>query len=189
MNYADIKGGTWYPERGMYSIVEGMYILAKELGIKFQFGEDAKEIVVEKGVAKRVVTDKAVYEADAVISGADYQFTEMKLLPEAYRNYNEAYWDKKVMAPSCLLYYVGLNKKLKQPVHHSLFFDVSFDQHGKEIYKDPKWPAEPLFYVSVSSVTDDSVAPAGHENIVFLIPVASGLEGDSEELREHYFQK
>jgi phytoene desaturase len=189
MNYADIKGGTWYPEGGMYSIVDGMYTLAKELGVKFQFGEDAREIVIEKGVAKRVVTDKAAYEADAVISGADYQFTEMKLLPEAYRNYKEAYWDKKVMAPSCLLYYVGLNKKLKQPVHHSLFFDVSFDQHGKEIYKDPKWPAEPLFYVSVSSVTDDSVAPAGHENIVFLIPVASGLKGDSEELREKYFQK
>lgn len=189
MNYADIKGGTWYPEGGMYSIVDGMYTLAKELGVKFQFGEDAREIVIEKGVAKRVVTDKAAYEADAVISGADYQFTEMKLLPEDYRNYKEAYWDKKVMAPSCLLYYVGLNKKLKQPVHHSLFFDVSFDQHGKEIYKDPKWPAEPLFYVSVSSVTDDSVAPAGHENIVFLIPVASGLKGDSEELREKYFQK
>lgn len=189
MNYADIKGGTWYPEGGMYSIVDGMYKLAKELGVKFQFGEDAREIVIEKGVAKRVVTDKAAYEADAVISGADYQFTEMKLVPEAYRNYKEAYWDKKVMAPSCLLYYVGLNKKLKQPMHHSLFFDVSFDQHGKEIYKDPKWPAEPLFYVSVSSVTDDSVAPAGHENIVFLIPVASGLKGDSEELREKYFQK
>lgn len=189
MNYADIKGGTWYPEGGMYSIVDGMFTLAKELGVKFQFGEDAREIVIEKGVAKRVVTDKAAYEADAVISGADYQFTEMKLLPEACRNYKEAYWDKKVMAPSCLLYYVGLNKKLKQPVHHSLFFDVSFDQHGKEIYKDPKWPDEPLFYVSVSSVTDDSVAPAGHENIVFLIPVASGLKGDSEELREKYFQK
>lgn len=189
MNYADIKGGTWYPEKGMYSIVEGMYRLAKELGVKFQFGENAKEIVIEKGVAKSVVTDKAVYEADAVISGADYQFTEMKLLPEAFRNYKEAYWDKKVMAPSCLLYYVGLNKKLKQPVHHSLFFDVPFDQHGKEIYKDPKWPAEPLFYVSVSSVTDESVAPAGQENIVFLIPVASGLEGDSEDLRDKYFQK
>lgn len=189
MNYADIKGGTWYPERGMYSIVEGMYTLAKELGVKFQFEEDAREIVIQKGVARKVVTDKAAYEADAVISGADYQFTEMKLLPEEYRNYNEAYWDKKVMAPSCLLYYIGLNKKLKQPVHHSLFFDVSFDQHGKEIYKDPKWPAEPLFYVSVSSVTDNSVAPAGHENIVFLVPVASGLQGDSEELRERYFQK
>ena len=123
-----------------------------------------------------------------MISGADYHFTETKLLPEKSRSYSDTYWNNRVMAPSCLMYYVGLNKKLKQPVHHSLFFDVPFDQHGKEIYKNPQWPAEPLFYVSVSSVTDDSVAPPGQENIVFLVPIAAGLEGDTEELREKYFQ-
>ena len=92
------------------------------------------------------------------------------------------------MAPSCLLFYVGLNRKLKHGTHHSLFFDVPFAQHGKEIYKIPQWPSEPLFYVSVSSVSDDSVAPPDCENLVFLIPVASGLDGDSEELREKYFR-
>ena len=92
------------------------------------------------------------------------------------------------MAPSCLLYYVGLNKKLKQGVHHSLFFDVPFERHGEEIYKSPQWPTEPLFYVSVSSITDTTTAPAGCENLVFLVPVASGLEGDTEELRDQYFQ-
>jgi phytoene desaturase len=188
MNYADIKGGTWYPQGGIYAVVDGMYRLAVELGVKFHFEEDVKEIAVKEGTVKTVSTDKAIYEADAVISGADYHFTETKLLSEQYRSYSAAYWDKRVMAPSCLMYYVGLNKKLKQPIHHSLFFDVPFEQHGKEIYKDPKWPAEPLFYVSVSSLTDDTVAPEGHENIVFLIPIASGLEGDTEELREKYFQ-
>lgn len=188
MNYADIKGGTWYPKGGMYAVVEGMYKLAVELGVTFQFGENVKEIMIEGGKAKSVVTDKSIYDADAVISGADYHFTEKQLLPKTYQSYSDKYWNKKVMAPSCLMYYVGLNKKLKQPVHHSLFFDVPFEQHGKEIYKDPKWPAEPLFYVSVSSVTDDTVAPAGQENIVFLVPIASGLEGDTEELREKYFQ-
>jgi len=188
MNYADIKGGTWYPKGGMYAVVEGMYQLAKELGVTFQFNENVKEIVVSNSLAKKVVTDNYVYEADAVISGADYQFTEKKLLAPEYQTYSDKYWSKKVMAPSCLMYYIGLNKKLKQPVHHSLFFDVPFEQHGKEIYKDPKWPAEPLFYVSVSSLTDETVAPEGNENIVFLVPIASGLQGDTEELREKYFQ-
>lgn len=188
MNYADIKGGTWYPEGGMYAIVDGMYKLALELGVKFHFNESVQSIEVENSIAKKVVTDKNSYEAVAVISGADYQFTEKYLLPVQYQSYSDAYWEKKVMAPSCLMYYVGLNKKLKQPIHHSLFFDVSFEEHGIEIYKDPKWPAEPLFYVSVSSLTDESVAPAGHENIVFLIPIAAGLKGDTEELREKYFQ-
>lgn len=188
MNYADIKGGTWYPQGGMYAIVEGMYKLALELGVQFRFGESAQEINIQNGKARQVITDKGVYEADAVISGADYHFTETRLLPPAYRSYSDKYWARKVMAPSCLLYYVGLNKKLSGTVHHSLFFDVPFEQHGKEIYTDPRWPSEPLFYVSVSSATDDTVAPPGHENLVILVPVASGLEGDTEELREKYFR-
>ena len=93
------------------------------------------------------------------------------------------------MAPSCLLYYIGLNKKLSGISHHSLFFDTDFDRHGKEIYKTKEWPEDPLFYVSTPSVTDKSVAPEGCENLFFLIPVATGLQGDTEELREIYFQK
>ncbi len=188
MNYADIKGGTWYPEKGMYAVVDGMYQLALELGVKFHFDETVTAIEVANEKAGTVVTDKNSYTPDAVISGADYHFTETKLLPEKYRNYSASYWEKRTMAPSCLLYYVGLNKKLQQPVHHSLFFDVPFERHGHEIYKDPQWPSEPLFYVSVSSLTDDSVAPPGCESIVFLVPVASGLENDTEALRDNYFR-
>ena len=189
MNYADIVGGTWFPEGGMYSIVSAMQNLAEELGVTFLFEEDAKEIVIEKGVAKKLVTDKGVHTADVIISGADYHFTESELLPEAYRSYTEAYWDKKVLAPSCLLYYVGLNKKLPNVLHHSLFFDVPFDKHADEIYAHPQWPEEPLFYLSAASKTDSTIAPADGENLVFLIPVASGLEGDTEEVREMYFNK
>ncbi len=187
MNYADIKGGTWYPQGGMYAVVEGMYQLAKELGVQFYFAEKTEEIIVEKGMAQKVRTDKAVYEADVVISGADYHFTETNLLPNEYRSYSDKYWNKRVMAPSCLMYYVGLNKKLNNITHHSLFFDVSFDKHGKEIYKHPQWPTNPLFYVSVSSVTDPSVAPPGCENIVFLIPVAAGLQGDTRRIERKIF--
>ena len=188
MNYADIKGGTWYPQGGMYAVVRAMYQLSCELGVSFSFNEEVRQIAIEKGVAKKVITDKRTYTAGAVISGADYHFTETRLLPCQYQSYSAGYWQKRVMAPSCLMYYVGLNKKLKNALHHSLFFDTSLEVHGNEIYKDPRWPSEPLFYTSISSVTDPSVAPPGCENIVFLIPVASGLGSDSDELKEKYFQ-
>ena len=188
MNYADIKGGTWYPQGGMYAVVEAMYKLAVELGVEFKFGESVNSLMIKGDRAKTVATNKDYYRTDAVISGADYHFTETRLLPEECRSYSDRYWSKKVMAPSCLLYYVGINKKLKNLQHHSLFFDVPFDQHGKEIYSDPKWPTSPLFYVSVSSLTEPGTAPEGCEGIVFLIPIASGLENDTEELREKYFQ-
>jgi len=189
MNYADIKGGTWYPKGGMFSIVKGMQSLAEELGVCFQFNEEAREIIIENGNAKKLVTNKGEYTADAVVSGADYHFTESQLLPKEYRTYSEAYWSKKVLAPSCLIYYVGLNKKLNNVLHHSLFFDVSFDVHADEIYAHPKWPTEPLFYLSVTSKTEAETAPGGGENLFILIPVASGLKDDTEALRERYFQQ
>lgn len=189
MNYADVKLGTWWPIGGMYKIVEGMHSLAVELGVKFEFNKDVETIQLVNGKATGVVADGKYYEADVVISGADYHFTETKLLPAEYRSYSDTYWDKRVMAPSCLLYYVGLNKKFNNTTHHSLFFDTDFEKHGKEIYTDPQWPSDPLFYVSVTTSTDPAGAPGGNENLFFLIPVAAGLQNDTEELREKYFSK
>ena len=188
MNYADIKLGTWYPKGGMYSVVDGMYRLAKELGVEFCFNENVAQISIRNNAAKEVITERNnTYKADVVVGGADYHFVENNLLPAEFRSYTEGYWDKKLMAPSCLLYYVGLNKKLNNLLHHSLFFDVPFDKHAQEIYTNPQWPSQPLFYMSASSLTDDIVAPQGCENLVFLIPVAAGLSDDAEELREKYF--
>lgn len=196
MNYADIKLGTWYPKGGMYKIVEAMTSLAKELGVKFYCNHEVIEIKVENGIAKNVlaknIDDQSFvqsFAADVVIGGADYHFIETKLLLPQYQSYSDKYWNKRVMAPSSLLYYVGLNKKISNVLHHSLFFDVSFDVHGNEIYTDPKWPSNPLFYVCAPSVTDNTVAPEGGENLFFLIPVASGLVGDTEELRDQYFDQ
>lgn len=194
MNYADIKLGTWYPMGGMHHIGNAMHKLAEELGVKFIFNCNVEQIVVDKGTAKKIiVTDendnRTEYDADVVVGGADYHFIDTQLLPKEYSGYSEEYWNKRVMAPSCLLYYVGLNKRLQNLTHHSLFFDVDFEKHGIEIYENPQWPSEPLFYVSATSVTDDSVAPKNCENLFFLIPVAAGLEGDDEKIREQYFDK
>jgi len=190
MNYADIKLGTWYPAGGMYKIVEGMYSLAKELGVKFHFNHTVTSIQSGNGSAKKIIAlngaEQLSFEPDVVISNADYHFTETKLLAQSDRSYSASYWNKRVMAPSCILYYIGLNKKLDNVLHHSLFFDTSFEVHGNDIYTTPQWPGEPLFYVSVTSVSDDSVAPKGCENLFFLIPVAAGLQGDTEALRDKY---
>jgi len=193
MNYADIKLGTWYPEGGMFNIGSAMHKLAVELGVKFKFNHDVNNIVVENGTAKKVQATSnnqpIDFDADVVIGGADYHFIESTLLPKEYQSYSESYWDKRVMAPSSLLFYVGLNKKLDSVTHHTLFFDVDFEKHGAEIYDHPQWPTEPLFYVSVTSVTDSTVAPEGCENLFFLIPIAADLQGDDEATRDKYFEK
>ncbi|MEI9957954.1 MAG: FAD-dependent oxidoreductase [Ferruginibacter sp.] len=183
MNYADIKLGTWYPQGGMYKIVEGMFSLAKELGVQFIFDCNVTSIEIINGNAKSVTAQTTMnhepltmdFLSDVVVGNADYNFIETKLLPEKYRSYSEEYWNKRVMAPGCLLYYVGLNKKLENVLHHSLFFDTDFGVHGNEIYTTPQWPVNPLFYVSATSVTDNTVTPQGMENLFFFNSCCSRL--------------
>jgi phytoene desaturase len=193
MNYADIKGGTWYPQNGMYSIVDGMVKVAKSLGVQFKLGEEVMHVEVENDTANKVVTRlintgiENIYSFDVLIGAGDYHHIETNLLEKKYQSYSKKYWDSRVLAPSSLLFYVGLNKKLNGVTHHSLFFDTDFSVHGNEIYNNPVWPSNPLFYASVPSVTDASVAPVGCENLFLLIPIAAGLEGDTTEIREQYF--
>ncbi len=187
MNYAEMTMGTWYPMGGMHEIVRGMVALAEAMGVKIILNQNVRHISVKEGRADRVLTAEGTYEADIVVAGADYHHVDSQLLAEPHQNYDEGYWDSRVMAPSSLLFYLGVNKKVPKLIHHNLFFDEDFSLHSQEIYEDPKWPSRPLFYVSAPSKTDPSVAPEGSENLFVLIPVAPGLSGDTEEVREKYY--
>jgi len=187
MNYADINLGTWYPMGGMHKIVEGMTKLAKEMGVKIHLNSPVERIEVAKGKAKAVWTTNDRIEADIIIGAGDYHHIEQELLPIESRQYTEEYWDKRTMAPSSLLFYLGVNKRLKKLEHHNLFFDTDFALHADEIYTHPQWPTNPLFYACCPSKTDPTTAPEGHENLFLLVPVAPNLE-DTPEMREHYYQ-
>jgi len=186
MNYADLVLGTWYPMGGMNKIIEGFLAVAESQGVKIICDQEVKEIYIPNGKAKKVITQNNEYTCDVVINGGDYHHFEQTILNEKDRVYSQSYWDKRVMAPSSLLFYLGVKKKLKNLRHHNLFFDADFDQHAKEIYDEPAWPTKPLFYACCPSVTDQSVAPTGSENLFLLIPLAPEIE-DTTELREKYF--
>ncbi len=186
MNYADMALGTWYPQGGMYKIVEGMVKLAEEKGVKFTYEAEVEKIEVAGAKATGLVVKGQFQPFHFVVAGADYHHVEQQLLPASHRRYSEKYWNNRVMAPSSLLFYLGLSKPIDGLLHHTLFFDQDFTQHAKEIYTDPQWPTKPQFYLSCTSKTDPSVAPPGHENLVILIPVAPGLK-DEESIREKYF--
>lgn len=118
MNYADMVLGTWYPEGGMYSVVQGFEKLALENNVNINLNCNVQKIVVEDNKVKGLLVDDNFIQADVVVSGADYYHTET-LLDKNNRNYSEAYWKKKVFAPSALLFYVGFNKRLKNIEHHN----------------------------------------------------------------------
>ena len=187
MNYADFGLGTWHPKTGMFDLVRAMESLAKELGVKFQTNANIEKIIVENKTAVAIQVNGERIDSDLVLSGADYHHTET-LLEQEHRAYTEKYWDSRVFAPSSLLFYVGFNKKIDNISHHALFFDVDFYQHAKDIYDEPQWPKEPLFYANFPSLTDKTAAPEGMESGFFLIPLAPGIN-DTEALREEYFDK
>ena len=187
MNYADIALGTWYPKKGMHEIIKGMVQLAEEKGVNIRYSSEVEEIEVANGIAQCVrLKSGEKISADVIVAGADYHHVDRHLLNPSYSNYSEEYWDKRVMAPSSLLFYLGINKRLNNLRHHNLFFDEPLGPHADAIYTNPRWPDKPLFYASVPSITDPTVAPEGMENMFLLIPLAPDLE-DSEEMREKYY--
>jgi phytoene desaturase len=188
MNYADMELGTWYPMGGMGKVVDAFVRVAEKQGATLRLNEPVKRIIVEGGKAVGVETDKGILRADVVVAGADYHHVDQELLPEAMKGYSADYWKGRTMAPSGLLFYLGFDRVLPDLEHHTLFFDESLDQHSTEIYDEPQWPSKPLFYTSCASKTDPTVAPAGMENMVILIPIAPGLD-DRDETREHYYSR
>lgn len=187
MNYAGLKLGTWYPMGGFGKVIEGMARLARDLGVVIHCNSTVEKIVTEGRKATHLLINGRQEAMDAVLAGADYHHVERNLLQPAERNYSEQYWKKKVMAPSCLIFFIGLRKKITNIRHHTLFFEEDLIAHSKEIYKTPKWPEKPLFYVCCPSQTDPEVAPSGHENLFLLMPIAPGLE-DSGAQHEHYYE-
>ena len=186
MNFADIKLGTWYPQGGMHKIVEGMQKLAEEKGVTFHFNATVQKINTGNHQVQSLIINDKIVEFDHIVAGADYHFVEQKLLDKPQRNYSEKYWQKRDMAPSSLIFYLGVDDELPNLEHHNLFFDADFGTHAKELYDNPSWPTAPLFYACVPSKTDPSVAPKGKENLFILMPVAPGID-DNEALHDHYY--
>jgi len=187
MNYADMSMGTWYPQGGMHKIIEAMVKVAREQGVKFRTKAEVKGFKYSGNKIVGVLTKTGGFSADIVVAGADYHHIDQEVSEEGRREYSEQYWDKRKMAPSSLLYYLGIKGEVPNVLHHNLFFDHELDQHAAELYTHPQWPTKPLFYASAPTKTDKSIAPEGCENMFLLMPTAPGLAGDSEEVREKYY--
>ncbi|MEM1025195.1 MAG: phytoene desaturase family protein [Myxococcota bacterium] len=187
MSYADIALGTWYPDGGMRRIIEAMAEIASDLGVELRLGEPVDEVLVSGGKAKGVRTSLGELRADAVLASADYHHVEQHLIPRAYRQFDEAYWQGRTMSPSSLLYYLGVEGELGDLPHHTLFFDEDLDTHMAEVYEQPAWPEAPLFYACAPSVSDPGIAPPGCSSLFLLIPLAPGLS-DDDGARELVFQ-
>ena len=112
MNYADIKGGTWYPKGGMFQITKAFATLSKELGVKHINDTEIKKLEINNnGIIKKALSSNGnEYKSDIFICCAEYPFVQQKLIDKKYRSYSSEYWKKRDVAPSALIFYLGIKK-------------------------------------------------------------------------------
>ena len=184
MNYGGYALGTHYPIGGFYQLVLAMKSVAEKQGATFHFNATVEKILSANKKATSLLINGEEIHFDYIVASSDYYHTET-LLDENLRNYKEDYWQKKTFAPSSLIFYLGINEKIPNLKHHTLFFENNLDEHIDCIYGERKWPEKPLFYVCCPSKTDKNVAPEGKENLFLLMPLAIGIN-DEENIREKY---
>ena len=197
MSHIDFNLGTWYPDGGFGAVVRAMQRVAEEQGARFLFNHEVTALNVERtGRGRRSGHLQSVdvqrpdgsterFVADVVVANADYYHVEQHLLPKQYRSISEAKWERASLAPGVLNFYLGFDRPMPELAHHTFFFDSDWNEGFDAVYHNPRWIDEPLFYLHVPSKTDSSSAPAGHEAVFLLIPIAPGLP-DSPERRQVY---
>lgn len=180
MAHVDFNLGVYYPHGGIASVIDALVTVAEEKGVEFVTDTGVTAIEGSRGRFQLHNGKALVAEPDLVVSGADRAHTELELLDESRREYDESYWSKRTLAPSAFLLYLGIEGSLDDLEHHTLVLPTDWDPHFDQIFDDPHWPDNPAYYVCRPSATDDSVAPDGHEAIFILVPIAPGLEDDTE---------
>jgi phytoene desaturase len=174
----------------MTKIAEALHRMSAENRTKFLMNEEARKIRVRNGRAVSVVTDRREIKEDMVIVNADYPHSELDLLDREHRTYDSKYWESRKLAPSAFVAYIGVGKKVKTMLHHTLFLDRDWASGFDEIFEaeNPKWPTSPSYYVNIPSKTDSGLAPKGCDTLFILAPLAPGLR-DTHELRERFLDK
>jgi len=185
MSHVDLVQGVSYPMGGIGSLVRAVYDLAREQGVNFHFNSEVSSIEVKDGRAERVIASTGNFKGDIVLNAADYRLCEKNFLRPEHRTYSDRYWNKRLLAPTAFLIYLGLNKKIPGLSHHTLYLAEDWDRHFETIFDRPAWPDNPSFYIGCPSKTDSSVAPENGENLFVLVPVAPGLD-DSDKTREQF---
>lgn len=170
MSYLDCKQGVYYPMGGMYTIVEALQRIGKELGVTYHTNTTVNQISIDNGITTGIKIGNEHVSADIVISNADLHHTETKLIEAKYQSYPQSYWDKAKAGPSAILIYLGVKGLLPQLEHHNLYFVKQWESNFKDTFEDKIWSKPASLYVCKPSATDPSVAPNNHDNVFLLVP-------------------
>jgi len=176
--------GLWYVKDGMYNLARGMEKLMNDLGIRVHLDSETQEITKSgKKVTGIRLSTGEYHEADYVISNMEVIPTYEKLLKAPNKVINK--YEKFAPACSGLVIHIGTDKIYPQLAHHNFFFSKNQDKHFDTVFQEGKLPDDPTIYLVAPTRTDESKAPAGHDNIKIL-PHIPPISDDGSITHEDY---
>ena len=158
--------GTFVPKKGMVSITESLFGLAKRLGVKFSFETGVKEIKVKLGVVSGIKTNSDSFSSDYVISNMDVFHTYKKLLPNEIPPINRL---KQERSSSAVIFYWGIKQSFPDLDLHNIFFSKNYKKEFQAIFKDKTVSEDPTIYINITSKEVVGDAPKGCENWFIMI--------------------
>ena len=194
MSRLDLGDRVLYPQGGFTQLIQVIAALAERHGARLHTGSAVTRILVGDtsrrgrphvtGVEHaKVGGDRRAITADVVVGAADLHHLETALLPPALQTHPQQAWRRRSPGPGAVLAMLGVEGRLPQLAHHSLFFASDWDRNFGDIFgRDARVPDPASIYVCKPSESDPTVAPQGCENLFILVPVpadvAIGRGGD-----------
>ncbi len=165
------EDGLWFPQGGMYTLIEAMERLATELGVRFHLESPVEKVVVAKGQAQGVRVNGGEVGADAVLVGADLPYAYRVLLRgSADGDFRLRKREKLDYTASAFTLYLGLRRRLDHMLHHNFYLSGRYRENFEAIFRDSRLPDDPSFYAVVPSRTEPGMAPEGMESLFVLVP-------------------
>lgn len=171
LQYTELADGVYFPEGGLYRVIERLAALAEGQGVRFVYHTPAKEIVVEGRRATGVrLADGKVLRADVVVANADLPYVYDRLLPD---DGTARKLMGKVFTSSALMYYWGVRgARSPELLHHNVFLaDHRYRASFNTIFHEHGLPEQPSFYVNAPARTEPGFAPPDGDSLMVLVPV------------------
>ena len=173
LSFLEYENGVWHPMGGCNALSTGMARVATELGVKIRLSEPVEEILFEGRRTVGLRTVQGEHRADAVVVNADFGYAMTKLVPNRLRRrWTDATIAKKKFSCSTFMMYLGIEGRNDHLAHHHNYVTKNYRQNLDDIENRHLLTEDPSFYVQNASVTDPTLAPAGHSTLYVLVPVS-----------------
>lgn len=171
LSFLEYEYGVWHPTGGCSAVSEAMARVARDLGVDIRLNEPVEGLLFEGRKVVGARTAEGEYRADALVINADFAQAMTKLVPDHLRR---GWTDRKLAAKkyscSTFMMYLGIEGRYDHLHHHTIYTSADYKKNLKDIEQDHVLSNDPSFYVHNPSVTDSTLAPAGHSSLYILVP-------------------